>query len=58
MQCMVTATTAVGAASGMRSVIAARLGERLGPNWMRGVTIALMSAAVVASALFASGSGG
>jgi hypothetical protein len=55
---MAVAMTAVGTANGARAAIAARLGERLGPRWMRRVTVALFGAAVVASALLMSGSGG
>jgi hypothetical protein len=50
VQCMVTAMTSVAAASGARSWLAGRRAEWLTPRRLRRLTIALLGAAVLASA--------
>ena len=55
MQCMAGASVAVGSASGMRAWLAMRGWAWLTPRAMRRITIALMSAAVVASSVLVSG---
>jgi hypothetical protein len=57
MQCMMTAMTSTAAASGIRSWLHTRRYEWLTPERMRRVTIALLAAALVASATLVSGSG-
>ncbi len=57
MQCMAGAMTAVAGAAGARSVLAARIRARFGPRALRRFTAVLLGAALVASALFVSGSG-
>ena len=57
MQCMAGAMTAVGAASGARAYLGARRFAWLTPKRLRRITMALVAAAVVASATLVSGSG-
>jgi hypothetical protein len=57
MQCMVAAMGTVGAASGLRSWIAARFRGRLGPAGLRAATVTLFALAVVGSGLIFSGTG-
>jgi hypothetical protein len=57
MQCMATAMTAVGAASGTRAYLGSRRYGWLTPKRLRAITILLASAAVLASATLVSGSG-
>jgi hypothetical protein len=56
-QCMVTAMTAVGAASGTRAYLGSRRYAWLTPERLRVVTIVLAIGAVLASAMLVSGSG-
>ena len=55
-QCMVSAMTAVGAASGTRAYVASRHFSWLTPGRLRALTIVLAVAAIVASATLMSGS--
>jgi hypothetical protein len=57
MQCMATAMTAVGAASGTRAYLGSRRYSWLTPKRLRIVTILLAVGAVLASATLVSGSG-
>jgi hypothetical protein len=57
MQCMMTAMTATGTASGIRSWLQSREYSWLTPERMRRVTIALVAAALIASTTLISGSG-
>jgi hypothetical protein len=57
VQCMMTAATTVGAASGIRAWVGQRFGEVLTPRRLQLITIALFSIAVLMSGLFVSGSG-
>jgi hypothetical protein len=57
MQCMASAMTAVGAASGTRAFIAGRGFSWLTPRRLRIFTIALMAAALLAAATLVSGTG-
>lgn len=57
MQCMASAMTAVGAASGARAFLASRSFRWLTPRRLRLITIGLSIAAVIASATLVSGSG-
>ena len=57
MQCMASAMTAVGAASGTRAYLGGRHFSWLTPRRLRAVTVALAVAALVASATLVSGSG-
>ena len=57
MQCMASAMTAVGAASGTRAWLGGRSFRWLTPRRLRRVTIGLAVAAVIASATLVSGSG-
>jgi hypothetical protein len=56
MQCMASAMTAVGAASGTRAYLGSRAFRWLTPARLRRITIALVVAALVASATLVSGS--
>jgi hypothetical protein len=56
-QCMATAMTAVGAASGTRAYLGSRRYTWLTPMRLRAITILLAIAAVLASATLVSGSG-
>jgi hypothetical protein len=56
MQCMASAMTAVGAASGTRAFLASRGFGWLTPRRLRLITIALAVGAVIASATLVSGS--
>jgi hypothetical protein len=57
MQCMATAMTAVGAASGTRAYLGSRRHAWLTPKRLRAITIMLAIGAVLASATLVSGSG-
>jgi hypothetical protein len=57
MQCMATAMTAVGAASGTRAYLGSRHYAWLTPKRLRMITILLAVGAVLASATLVSGSG-
>ena len=57
VQCMMGATTAVGAASGARSWLATRHWAWLTPQRLHRITIGLVVTALVASATILSGSG-
>ena len=57
MQCMASAATAVGAASGARAYLGGRRYSWLTPKRLRMITMALVVAAVLASATSVSGSG-
>jgi hypothetical protein len=57
MQCMVAAMSTIGAASGLRSWIAARFGARLGSAGLRAATVTLFALAVLGSGLIFSGAG-
>jgi hypothetical protein len=56
MQCMASAMTAVGAASGTRAYIASRRFRWLTPGRLKAITIVLFAAAMIASATLVSGS--
>jgi hypothetical protein len=56
MQCMASAMTAVGAASGTRAYLGSRHFAWLTPARLRLITIALLVAALAASAMLVSGS--
>jgi hypothetical protein len=56
MQCMAGAMTAVGAASGTRAYLSHRRFLWLTPRRLRAITIALVVAALAASATFVNGS--
>lgn len=56
-QCMATAMTAVGTASGVRAYLGTRRFRWLTPRRLRAMTIALAVLAVLASATLVSGSG-
>jgi hypothetical protein len=57
MQCMASAMTAVGAASGARAYLGGRRFQWLTPRRLRAITVALAVAALVASATLVSGTG-
>jgi hypothetical protein len=57
VQCMMTAATSVGAASGIRAWVGQRFASVLTPGRLRAITVALFALAVLASGLFVSGSG-
>jgi hypothetical protein len=57
MQCMATAMTAVGAASGTRAYLGSRRYAWLTPKRLRVVTVLLAIGAVLASATLVGGSG-
>jgi hypothetical protein len=57
MQCMATAMTAVGAASGTRAYFGSRRYAWLTPERLRAITMLLAIGAVIASATLVSGSG-
>jgi hypothetical protein len=57
MQCMASAMTAVGAASGTRAYLGSRRYVWLTPKRLRAITILLAIGAVLASATLVSGSG-
>jgi hypothetical protein len=54
---MMAATALMGSASGIRSWVAARLGERLGVAAMRFVTVGLLGGGVILSGLLLNGTG-
>ncbi|MDX6638454.1 MAG: hypothetical protein QOJ01_1965 [Solirubrobacterales bacterium] len=56
IQCMATAMSSVGAASGTRAWLGSKFGARIGPVAMRRVTVGLFAAAVLASGVGLSGS--
>lgn len=56
-QCMATAMTAVGAASGARAYLGSRRFSWLTPHRLRKVTFALAIGAILASATLVSGTG-
>jgi hypothetical protein len=56
MQCMAAAMGATATASGTRAYIAARHFSWLTPRRLKAVTVALMSATLLASSLLVSGS--
>jgi hypothetical protein len=56
-QCMVTAMTAVGAASGARAYLGSRRFSWLTPRRLRAITFALVTGAILASATLVSGTG-
>jgi hypothetical protein len=56
-QCMATAMTAVGAASGTRAYLSSRRYSWLTPTRLRAITMLLAIGAVFASATLVSGSG-
>ena len=58
MQCMVTAMSSMAAANGTRAWLGKRRFSWLTPARLRKVTVVLFSAALIASALLMSGSGG
>jgi len=57
MQCMASAMTAVGAASGTRAYLGSRRYVWLTPKRLRAITILLAIGAVLASPTLVSGSG-
>jgi hypothetical protein len=57
MQCMASAMTAVGAASGMRAFVASRHFSWLTPRRLRALTIVLLTVALLVSAMLVSGTG-
>lgn len=57
MQCMASAMTAVGAASGTRAYLGSRRYSWLNPKRLRVVTILLGVGAILASGTLVSGSG-
>ena len=57
MQCMASAMTAVGAASGARAYLGSRRYTWLTPERLKRITMVLVVAALVASATLVSGSG-
>ena len=57
VQCMASAMTAVGAASGARAFIGGRRFSWLTPRRLRAITIVLLAAALLASATWVSGTG-
>lgn len=56
-QCMATAMTAVGAASGTRAYLGSRRISWLTPRRLRAITLALAIGAILASATLVSGTG-
>jgi hypothetical protein len=56
-QCMATAMTAVGAASGTRAFLGSRRAAWLTPRRLRAITVGLAIMAVLASATLVSGTG-
>jgi hypothetical protein len=56
-QCMATAMTAVGAASGARAYLGSRRFAWLTPRRLRAITLALVTGAILASATLVSGTG-
>ena len=56
MQCMATATVAVGSASGIRAWLQSHAGAWLTPGRMKGITIGLLTLAVVVSGVGLGGS--
>jgi hypothetical protein len=56
-QCMASAMATVGTASGLRAWLGIRLSPRLGEPGVRILTVAVFTAAVVASAVGLGGSG-
>ena len=58
MQCMATAMTSMAGANGIRAWLGRRAFAWLTPARLRRVTVVLFGAALLASALLMSGSGG
>jgi Rad3-related DNA helicase len=56
-QCMATAMSAVGAASGARAYLGSRRFAWLTPRRLRAITLALVTGAILASATLVSGTG-
>ena len=56
MQCMMTAMGATASATGIRSFIAAKHFPWVTPKRLKAITVALMVAALLVSALFVTGS--
>lgn len=56
-QCMATAMTAVGAASGARAYLGTRRFSWLTPRRLRAITFALATGAILASATLVGGTG-
>jgi hypothetical protein len=56
-QCMVVAAAVMGTASGTRSWIASRLGERLDATAMRAITVGLLVIGVLLSGLIVGDTG-
>jgi hypothetical protein len=56
VQCMMAASAAVGSASGLRSWLATRQWASLTPQRLHRITVALIAAALIASATILSGS--
>jgi hypothetical protein len=56
-QCMATAMTAVGAASGARAYLGTRRFSWLTPRRLRAIAFALATGAILASATLVSGTG-
>jgi hypothetical protein len=56
VQCMMGASAAVGSASGLRSWLATRQWAWLTPQRLHRITVALIAAALIASATILSGS--
>jgi hypothetical protein len=57
MQCMATATVAVGSASGLRAWLHFHGGAWLTPGRMRAITIALLTLAVLGAGVGLNGTG-
>jgi hypothetical protein len=57
MQCMATATVAVGSASGLRAWLRFHGGAWLTPGRMRAITIALLTVAVLGAGVGLNGTG-
>jgi hypothetical protein len=57
MQCMATATVAVGSASGIRAWLRGHGGSWLTPGRMRAATIGLLTLAVLAAGVGLNGTG-
>ena len=57
MQCMATATVAVGSASGIRAWLRIHGGSWLTPGRMRAATVALLTLAVLGAGVGLSGTG-
>jgi hypothetical protein len=57
MQCLTTASVAVGSASGVRAWLRSHAGDWLTPGRMRAITIGLLTLAVIISGVGLGGSG-